>query len=132
MFAASCGYAASEISDIVLAVGEACSNAVEHGHVELGTFTVNCLFEHDILQTEIVDGGRGFEETVTAIGADLDDCIGRGRGFTIMRALMDAVVLRRGPSGMTVVLEKRLLASGVAKPVGELRGLDTSSSSQPR
>jgi len=41
-----------------------------------------------------------------------------------MRALMDAVECRRATSGMTVVLVKRLLASGVAESGGELARLD--------
>ncbi len=132
VFAASCGYGAAEISDIVLSIGEACNNAVEHGHVERGEFTVDCVFERGMLRTEIIDSGRGFDETATPIGADPNEYIGRGRGFTIMRALMDSVSCRRAPSGMTVVLEKCLLAGGIAKASGELRGLDAGSRSQPR
>jgi len=131
-FAESCGYDASEVSDIVLAVGEACNNAVEHGHVERGNFTVECRFDGGMLLMEIVDSGRGFDSTPIVAGTDVNECIGRGRGFTIMRALMDSVECRRAPSGMMVVLEKRLLAGGVAKAVGELRGLDTGGSGQPR
>jgi anti-sigma regulatory factor (Ser/Thr protein kinase) len=132
VFAGSCGFGASEISDIVLAIGEACNNAVEHGHVENGEFIVDCLFEGGALHMEIVDTGRGFDETATFAGPDPSECIGRGRGFTIMRALMDSVACRRTASGMTVVLEKSLLAGGVAKAIGELGGFDAGSRGQPR
>jgi len=108
----------------VLAVGEACSNSVEHGHVERGEFIVACSFVDGVLRTEIVDRGEGFDETTLIVGADPIECIGRGRGLSIMRALMDAVECRRASSGMTVILVKRLLAGGVDEPGRELIGLD--------
>jgi anti-sigma regulatory factor (Ser/Thr protein kinase) len=132
VFAASCGFGASEISDIVLATGEACNNAVEHGHVENGEFVVDCLFEAGALHMEIADTGRGFDEKATLGGTDPSEYVGRGRGFTIMRALMDSVACRRLASGTTVVLEKNLLAGGLAKAIGELGSVDTGSRSQPR
>jgi serine/threonine-protein kinase RsbW len=130
-FAKTCGFSAQEISDIVLAVGEACNNAVEHGHVERGEFVISCTFEAALLRTEICDNGQGFEEFLPAPGADPSDCVGRGRGIPIMRALMDGVAYRRVSSGMTVVLEKVLLTRGVEEALGETRGLDAGGCSQP-
>jgi serine/threonine-protein kinase RsbW len=123
-FAHSCGYGTSDVSDIVLAVGEACSNAVEHGHVERGHFDVSCVFEDDLLSIEIRDDGRGFVDVRADKDDDPSECIGRGRGIRIMRALMDSVRYASAPSGTIAVLEKRMLVRGVEEPGGELRGSD--------
>jgi serine/threonine-protein kinase RsbW len=125
VFAKSCGFAMPDISDIVLAVGEACSNAVEHGHVERARFVVTCDFADPVLRIEVRDTGAGFgTETPLGCGA-LSEFVGRGRGIQIMRALMDAVTYRCNGSGTTAVLEKRLSACGVEKASGESYGIDS-------
>jgi len=120
-FAHDCGFSAPEVSDIVLAVGEACSNAVEHGHTPGGFLTISCSFEAGVLSIEIADGGAGFDERAAI---DTGDWVGRGRGIRIMRALMDAISHRSTPSGTTVVMEKRLLTGRGAEARSESVGCD--------
>ena len=54
-FARTCGLLPSDVSDIALAVGEACNNAAEHGHVASGSFEVSCAYENGELTVEVTD-----------------------------------------------------------------------------
>ncbi len=110
IFAQSRGFSPSDVSDIVLAVGEACSNAVEHGHTAKGQIVVRCTFEDDKLTVEIGDRGRGFDEKRALDNAIPAEFLGRGRGIPIMRAVMDGVRYEITKIGTTVFLEKRLVA----------------------
>jgi anti-sigma regulatory factor (Ser/Thr protein kinase) len=129
-FAFSCGFSPVEISDIVLAVGEACSNAAEHGHVERGHFTVGCVYHRGMFRAEVRDRGPGFDPAVMSPSAAENAApIGRGRGIPIMRALMDRVTYGASSAGTAVVLEKRMrestvLRSCAGEPLGELSRLD--------
>jgi anti-sigma regulatory factor (Ser/Thr protein kinase) len=127
-FAQRCGFGRSEISDIVLAVGEACSNAAEHGHVERGQIIVRCTYEGGVFRAEIADDGQGFRpQEATDLALDSLDWIGRGRGIPIMRALMDSVTYRICESGTTAVLEKRYSSRSLREAPAKLRGLDAGS-----
>ena len=115
----------------MLAVGEACNNAVEHGHVEDGEFVVTCEFVDGSLRIEIADSGRGFDDAGSS-GSSSGEYIGRGRGISIMRALMDEVECRRSPAGMTIALVKRLSSGRVDEPARESGGIDAGGRGQTR
>ena len=119
VFAQSRGFASSDVSDIVLAVGEACSNAVEHGHTAKGQIIVRCTFENDTLTVEIGDRGRGFDEKRALESSIPAEFLGRGRGIPIMRAVMDGVRYETTKIGTTVFLEKRLIAGDRPKTFSE-------------
>jgi len=110
VFAQSRGFSPSEVSDIVLAVGEACSNAVEHGHTQKSQIVVRCSFENGTLTIEIGDRGSGFDEERARNSEIPAEFLGRGRGIPIMRAVMDGVRYEITKTGTTVFLEKRLVA----------------------
>lgn len=124
LFAQSRGFPAADVSDIVLAVGEACSNAVEHGHANKAHVVVRCTFEGDVLRIEIGDHGGGFDEQRATSAAIPAEFLGRGRGIPIMRAVMDGVRYEITTSGTTVFLEKRLGVRDVTEAVAELRRTD--------
>jgi PAS domain S-box-containing protein len=86
--------------DVVLAVNEGCANAVEHGSLPApdAPIAVRLRREGRAIHIEIADAGVWREE-----GADLD----RGRGLTIMRAVMDVVELTPSPTGTVVRMERR-------------------------
>ncbi len=105
-FASRCGFSLSDICDIALAVGEACNNAAEHGHVEKGNFSVGCSFDGLDLTVQISDGGRGFDPSGKGERA-IDDPNVRGLGIFIMRSLMDEVRYETANGGTTVELIKR-------------------------
>jgi PAS domain S-box-containing protein len=88
-----------EAHDIVLACGEACSNAIEHAY---GPFEAYIEIE-----TRLVDGEVAL--TVRDFGTwrpPRDEH--RGRGFMLMEGLMDRVTVHRLESGTEVRMRRRL------------------------
>jgi PAS domain S-box-containing protein len=85
-------------SDILLALGEACSNAVEHAYRDgaHGDITVEVRPERDELVAEVRDRGRWRPS-----GAHNAN---RGRGTAIMRAISRNFTSTTGPEGTTVIL----------------------------
>jgi anti-sigma regulatory factor (Ser/Thr protein kinase) len=90
-----------EIYDITVAVQEASANAVEHAYAPgAATFDVEARVESGIVTFEISDRGRWREPRGTH----------RGRGITMMRALMESVDVNHDDHGTKVVLRRRLVA----------------------
>lgn len=96
-----------DAADLLLAVGEACNNAVNYGGKD---FTNPILFvlcrrlTSDALQVDIRNQGNGFHPNLEQLGQlpDFDDFATHGRGFGLMLALVDDVqVLSDG--GNTIV-----------------------------
>jgi serine phosphatase RsbU (regulator of sigma subunit)/anti-sigma regulatory factor (Ser/Thr protein kinase) len=97
-----------DADEILLSIGEACNNAVEHAYRDdLGTIRVRVDEDGATLRATIGDQGRWIDPTVN------ED---RGRGISIMEALMD-VDVRRTAGGTEVVLERRLHRRIAAEPV---------------
>ncbi len=91
-----------EIDDILVAVGEASSNALEHGsrRVEDGVVAVEVSLGDGELIATVSDHGAWDEDSTRSVRE------GRGRGLAIMHALMDAVDVRRNRTGTSVVLRR--------------------------
>jgi anti-sigma regulatory factor (Ser/Thr protein kinase) len=89
--------AESDVTEITMAVDEACANAIEHAYspgpaeVEL-----RAALTGDQVVFTVIDSGRWR----TPRGED------RGRGLTIMDAAMDSVDVRATASGTTVVMRR--------------------------
>ncbi|WP_191093892.1 ATP-binding protein [Nocardia colli] len=82
--------------DIVLAVSEACTNAVEHGHQgDGGVIRLRVWILNDRLRVTVADTGRWQPPPASAQPY-------RGRGLPVMQALMDSVTVTPGPSGTVV------------------------------
>lgn len=92
------GLNARGAAEIVIAVGEACSNAMEHGYAFAPERTVSVTgrVRDGVVEIVVADSGRWKAE------GGFDDA--RGRGFAIMRALVDDVVVDRRATGTTVRL----------------------------
>ena len=86
--------------DVLLAVGEAVANAVEHGSRSDGqhVVAVEVSLHEGTLLASISDNGRWPHDSTRG------PALGRGRGFTIMKALMDEVTVRRERLGTTVLM----------------------------
>ncbi|MGH4014341.1 MAG: ATP-binding SpoIIE family protein phosphatase [Pseudonocardiaceae bacterium] len=97
------GAAPSAVADLVVAVGEACTNAVEHAYGPAGgTVAVHMeLQPPDVLAT-ISDTGRWRPPR----GAD------RGRGTLVMRKFSDELRIDHGSTGTNVVIRRRMTEQG--------------------
>ena len=87
-------------AEIVLAVSEACNNAVEHaynGHGP-GGVSLSAALVGDVLHLEIADRGRW------VVNEPSDE---RGRGIHLMNGLMDKVEIEAGAQGTRILLERR-------------------------
>ncbi|MCW3019862.1 MAG: hypothetical protein JWN10_2170 [Solirubrobacterales bacterium] len=97
---ASEGVGENEQFDVTIATSEAAANAIEHAYgAQEATFTVSCRRDGGDLRVTVRDDGHWRESKP----------YGRGRGLTIMRALMDSVEITSTEAGTTVTATKRLL-----------------------
>ncbi len=94
--------------DVVLAIGEACNNGIEHGYAGSGG-TISISLEHDAERLRITVADEG-------VWREPQPDPSRGRGLVIMEALMDGVALTHGLRGTTVVLDRLLGAPASAPP----------------
>jgi anti-anti-sigma factor len=92
--------------DVVLAVGEAVANAIEHGGGRAGgSLTVEAEWTADsALRILVRDDGSWLERA--------QDDGTRGRGLVIMRRIMDEVVVEADPEGTRVTMSLRPEAPG--------------------
>ena len=95
------GLGEQQRTDAVLAVSEACNNAIEHAYREGAGTIALCL--------EVVDGVLRMQVEDRGLWRlDGDRSIERGRGLPIMRGVMDSVQIERGSNGTRVRFERRL------------------------
>lgn len=88
-------------SDLLLAVGEACNNAVQHGSRSCeGPVRVRCSIKRlgaggrrRALQVDIANCGNGFlpDKRVRFPMPEAEDMIGHGRGLPLMQQLVDSI-----------------------------------------
>jgi anti-sigma regulatory factor (Ser/Thr protein kinase) len=93
----SCQLPTQTIQNALVAAGEACANAIEHGDDHTTNATVRLRAEalvHDLHLT-ITDSG-------TWRTPRPDQAPSRGRGLTLMRALTHDITITRGHHGTTV------------------------------
>ncbi|WP_042371525.1 SpoIIE family protein phosphatase [Streptacidiphilus neutrinimicus] len=91
------------VQSVLVAAGEACANAIEHGHRDLPGQTVRLHAEavSDRVRVTVADTGR-WKPPGSHANAD------RGRGLTLMRAMMQDVTIAPGPTGTTVEMHARI------------------------
>src|SRR3954451_21585195 len=88
------------LSDLKLALTEACTNSVRHANHEgrAGTVEITYQIEPDRLIVEVTDDGQGFEPSARAGGGNGDLSEG-GLGIAIIQAVADEVEIGRRESG---------------------------------
>jgi serine/threonine-protein kinase RsbW len=93
--------------DIVLALSEACSNAVEHART-VAEYDVVVTVDRKRCVAEVIDRGAGPERVPVDMSAP-DAAAERGRGLHLIQAVTDRLELRRvDPHGFAVRMTKRL------------------------
>ncbi|GGY57791.1 SpoIIE family protein phosphatase [Streptomyces xanthochromogenes] len=99
-----CDLPPTTVQNVLVAAGEACANAIEHGHRDAPGETIYFRAEAyvDNLRLTIADTGRW-----KAPQPELNTH--RGRGMRLMRALMHQVTVTPGPSGTTVDMHARIV-----------------------
>ncbi|MGW1560469.1 SpoIIE family protein phosphatase [Streptomyces sp. NPDC002144] len=89
--------------DVLIAAGEACANAIEHGHRDTPGGDVRLAAEAstDTVRVTVADTGSWKP-------GDPDSTPHRGRGIAMMRALAGDVTITPGPDGTTVEMHTRI------------------------
>jgi len=94
-------YNEETVNDIVMAVGEACDNAIEHGISEKGVDLHYTITKDDMI-IQIIDYGKGFDPA--GKGEEQPDLFNeRGRGIFIIRNLISNVDIKSAPGAGTNV-----------------------------
>ena len=116
----SLGIDAETVSDIELALTEACTNVLDHAHGD-DDYTVSAGIDGETCIIEVVDRGSGFDGSATGL-LDAAPSAEDGRGIQLMRALVDRLEFKNQPTRGTVVhLEKRLTWAADS-PLAKLEG----------
>ena len=99
------GVSRRTIQDVLAAAGEACANAIEHGHRDAPGQPIRLQAEATAsrLRLTVTDTGRW--RATPPVADPL-----RGHGIALMRALMEQVTIEAGPAGTTVGLEAAITA----------------------
>ena len=85
-----------EISNLELAVDEACANVIEHayGHDISQEVIVRAVFDDDSVRISVIDTGKGFDPTKVT-PASIDSLVTErksgGLGIRLIKTLMDEV-----------------------------------------
>lgn len=97
------GLGTEQALDVLIAAGEALANAIEHGHRDLpeGTVSLHADVTGDTLSVTVTDSGRWKVP-------DEKPSLHRGRGITLMRALMQDVTIDSQNDGTTVRMQLRI------------------------
>ncbi|MET7378427.1 SpoIIE family protein phosphatase [Streptomyces sp. NPDC005526] len=91
------------MQDVLVAVGEACANAIEHGHRHARGDTVRLRAEAYVDNLRLVVSDSGAWKPPRP-GSHPH----RGRGIAMMRAMMQQVTITPGPFGTTVEMHTRI------------------------
>ena len=96
------------VSDIEVALTEACSNVLHHAAGE-EEYEISCGVNGSTCLIEVVDRGAGFDPAERG-RTDASESAESGRGIQLMRALVDRVSFEQHDQAGTVVrLEKQLV-----------------------
>jgi serine/threonine-protein kinase RsbW len=93
--------------DVTLALTEVCSNVVRHAH-ESADYTVTVTATASRCTIDVCDSGTGLPQNV-ASPRKAGSTAEHGRGLSIVRAVMDAVQVVAGPSGVAIHMVKQLI-----------------------
>ena len=107
-FLDQCGVPEDEAFDVLLAVTEAIGNAVRHGSPDKESrIAIRCQLKQADVVLEVSDDGAGFvySDEMAELPDPTASC---GRGFFLMKELMDDLEIDSSSSGTTVHMRHRL------------------------
>jgi serine/threonine-protein kinase RsbW len=110
--AANAGAPREIVSDLKLAVTEACTNVIQHaygGDPAAGEIVVRYTVEPGALSVEVEDTGSGFELDAPSTGRERN---GGGNGLMIIRVLTDELSVSSADTGTRVAFVKRFSPEG--------------------
>lgn len=88
------------LSDLKLALTEACTNSVRHAYEgRTGTVEIVYQLEPDRIVVDVLDDGEGFEADEAVGKSGNGDLSEGGLGIAIIRAVADEVEIGRGEAG---------------------------------
>ncbi|XTZ13701.1 SpoIIE family protein phosphatase [Micromonospora echinospora] len=98
-----CGLDQANAYNVLVAAGEACANAIEHGHRDRpgGRIRLRATATAEDLHLSVTDSGRW---KAPEPGANPH----RGRGLALMRALMDTITVTSGTAGTIIDMQARI------------------------
>jgi serine/threonine-protein kinase RsbW len=85
-----------DVQDIELAVGEACTNAIEHVGEQCPEILLLFSLHEEQLVMEVIDNGPGFDPAQVFPANVEDETIG-GLGLLVIRSLMDELEIKCDP-----------------------------------
>jgi serine/threonine-protein kinase RsbW len=109
----SAGAPADTLDRVVLAVAEACNNAILHAGCDV--FTVSVVVEGSRAMVAVADDGSGFDSPLRP-AMPAPEATGN-RGLALMEALVDQVDVSSTQRGTTVVLVQSLAPDVHGAPV---------------
>ena len=96
------GVASDCVSDVEIAITEACTNVVKHSADAREEYKVKVLIDESSCHITVTDSGAGFDhEARASVVAEMSDESGRGIG--LMHALVDKVKFISKPEDGTIV-----------------------------
>lgn len=106
--AANAGAPREVVSDLKLAVTEACTNVIQHAYGGAGTGSIVVRFsgESGTIAIEVEDSGSGFEPGASPGGAGRNGS-GNGMGLMIIQVLTDELEIASTGAGTRLRLVKR-------------------------
>ena len=112
------GVADECVSDIELAMTEACSNVLRHASTQDDEYEVQVELEDTQCHIRITDTGRGFDHR--SLSGEASPSAESGRGIQLMRALLDSVAFDSAPEDGTVVYLFKELEIAPGSPLGRI------------
>lgn len=106
--------------DIRLALSEACTNVVDHSDVD-DEYEVRLQVDGRRCEVRVIDTGHGFD-VMSLSAAPVAPDSPRGRGISLMRALVDSINFRSEPEAGTIVHLVKTLDLEPGSPLDRLVG----------
>ncbi|MGH3743819.1 MAG: ATP-binding protein [Mycobacteriales bacterium] len=114
------GFVRAEISDVELALSEACGNVIRHSRVG-DAYEVHLKVRGDVVSIDVEDEGPGFpDQLLSGPDGDVSGDAETGRGILLMRALVDELRFERAEGDGSIVRMSRTLHPEAGSPAEQL------------